>query len=220
MRAAWTAALLDARAPRGPDIAAIVDLLVGLLSEHGYCVWGDTIPKGYPLSPTEVLRAEAIARGPFALVRVHGGSAAIWAQRLCAHLAGAPVVLFYGPDIDQVPGVGPVRAEGPDGQPALKIYLDGVPALKVGSAPDEEVAWAVPALGPERLAAVDAAIRQAFGAAGGAVCDALAQAVERPPQAAALLQRALDLPPRFGAPEASLVFLQRDSLLYLNASIT
>ena len=223
MRASFHAVLLDPHNRVSPPSFGerALSLVVDSLARQGYVGWSDPIPRGYRPEPWEVVRVDVAVFGGWALYRLQGRrSPARWAHRLAIEVEPAPVALWLGADIDRIPGVGAVQRGGPEGAPTIKVYVGDTPWLKVGRAPDDEVGYPVPELVSERLPMVLRTLTKRLGPFAEPLERSLRAGLESRRLDAASVSKALGLPDAFPADCESLLLLHRESMLYLNASIS
>ncbi len=189
------------------------------LRKDGYETWTRPIPGEYRGGPREILTVDVARQGDFVLFRPNPNlRAAHWALRLSQGKTPRAVVLYMGPEVDRVPGVGPVFRDGPGDEALLKIYADGEPWLKVGTAEDTEVAYPVPSIVAERAPTVFSKLEPFLGTLTSPLKNALNHALEHGTPSPAPLLQALGLSESFPTVEATLKLIHRDSPLFRNAS--
>lgn len=217
MRATFLAVLLDANSMG--SLQSAMELANTSLRKDGYTPWDRPVPDQYRAGPRELLSVDVAIREGFALFRpAPTNRAANWALELSRAPRPRAVVLYMGPEMDNVPGVGSVFRGGRGDEALLKIYADHEPWLKIGTAEDTEVAYPIPSIVTERSATVMAKLEPFLGAMAPALSDALSRCLEGGNPSPELPLAALGLTEVFPTPEKSLHFIHRDSPLFRKAS--
>jgi len=217
LRATFLAVLLDANSTA--SLQSAIELANTSLRKDDYVPWDRTTPSQYRGGPRELLSVEIAIQGGFALFRPEPADrAAHWALELSSAPSPRAVVLYMGPEMDSVPGVGTVfRGESGD-EALLKIYADREPWLKIGTAEDTEVAYPIPSIMTERSATVMTKLEPYLGSMAPALNVALSRCLEGGSPSPELPLAALGLTKVFPTPEKSLRFIHRDSPLFRKAS--
>jgi len=193
-------------------------LAVASLRKDDYVPWDDPIPAHYTAGPREFFQVDIAIQGKFALYQPKPEARAPhWALRLSGSPQPGAVVLFMGPEMDQIPGVGPVFRGGPGDEALLKIYANNEPWLKIGRAEDVEVSYPIPQIVKERSATVINKLEPHLGGLAEDFKVALKRCLEDDSPSAEKVLAALGLSRVFPVSDRTLRFIRRDSPLFRNA---
>ena len=217
MRSTFLAVLVDPHGAVSTKDAVMV--ATGSLQKEGYEPWTEPVPDQYQTRPREILNIDIATSSGFVLFRPEPTT---WAPHWCLNLIKKSkyqaVVLYMGPELDTIPGIG-TRARGGDKDgPVFKIYANDEPWLKVGNCDDPEVAYPVPTLVPERMNVVLEKLSPCLGPINEIFKASVRSAFARNDLRPETLLRALGLTEEFPYPDKSLCFIRTDSPLYRNAS--